>query len=71
MCVCVWGGDLLCSFQRRGVLLSSIIVGQGSPVVSIGDDWWLFRLILFSIPFCSLSLGEGSIQTEILPHKSC
>ena len=61
------------SFQCRGVLLIWSKVGQGPTVLAGGASGGLFehvfsRLsILFSF---SLSLGDGSIQTEILSQRA-
>ena len=43
-------------------------VGQGPTVLAVGAVLGLFGY--FSSPFSfSLTLGDGSIQTEILPHR--
>ena len=61
------------NFQCRGVLLVSMIVGQGSIALAIGagggclDIFSLIYLFLFSF---SLSLGDGPIYTEILSQRA-
>ena len=57
----------------RGVLLISIIVGQGPTALAVGAgggclDIFFSRLSLLF--FFSLSLGDGPIQTEILSQRA-
>ena len=60
------------NFQRRGVLLIWLIVGQGPIALAVGAGGRyldIFSLVcLFS--FLSPSLGDGPIQTKILSQKA-
>ena len=61
------------NFQCQGVVLISIIVGQGPIVLAVGAgggclDFFLSR-VLFLFSF-SLSLGDGPIYTEILSQRA-
>ena len=61
------------NFQRRGVLLIWITVGQGPTALTVGagggclDIFSLVYHFSFSFP---LSLGDGPISTEILSQRA-
>ena len=59
------------NFQCRGVLLVWMIVGQGSIALAVGAGGGCLDIFLSSIfsLFC-LPLGDGPIQTEILPQRA-
>ena len=61
------------NFQCRGVLLIWIRVGQGPAALAVGAGGGLFGHFFSRLSFLftfSLSVGDGSIQTEILSQRA-
>ena len=59
-------------FSVPGCLLIGIKVGQEPTVLAVGacEDWMDFFSLDNNFSFHSLSLGEGSIWTEILSESA-